>query len=315
MTQTTKLWLASSLLVLAAGPLQADNQKGSWSQLVDWPIIPIHAVMTPQGKILSFGTDELGNQGAQFSYDVWDPESGTGADSHNTLPNTLGVDSFCSAAIVMPETGDILMAGGDDRVNVNRGINDAPIFRVGTETLDRAPEMASARWYPTSTILANGDVLLSGGYDEFARAVPTPEIYSPSTNSWRSLLGASTAEYGYYYPRQWVAPNGKVFGYFESKKMFSMDTSGNGNLEFKGVMDVIGSPYDSTAVMYRPGKILHVSGSGVDANNQDYTNSAYQLDITNEDPILTKITDPNEKGRIWVNSVVLPNGKVFIRPS
>ena len=286
----------------------APQDEGSWSPVVDWPTIAIHSVMTPQGKIMNFGTDENGIQGAQFFYDVWDPALGTGSNSHNTLPNTLGVDSFCSAAVLMPETGNVLMSGGDNRPNggTNRGISDAPIYNTQTNALSRAANMNSARWYPTSTVLTNGDILLSGGRDSQNRAVNTPEVYSPATNQWRSLLGISTAGYSYLYPRQWVAPNGKVFGYTDDKKMYYMNPNGNGSLEPLGTLNIAGSPYKSAAVMYRPGKILQVGGDG------SISNDAAIIDINGASPSVRAITKPSESGRVWVESVVLPNGKVMI---
>jgi len=173
--------------------------------------------MTPEGKIMNFGTDKDGLQGASFFFDIWDPKLGTGASSHNTLPNSIGVDSFGSAAILLPETGNILMSGGDNRPNgqPNVGINDAPIFNTQSNSLSSAADMSFARWYPTSTVLANGNILITGGDDVQGRTVPTPEIYSPEDDTWTSLLGVSNdwGSRASFYPRQWVAPNGKVFGY------------------------------------------------------------------------------------------------------
>jgi hypothetical protein len=49
-----------------------------------WPIIPIHMALLPDGRVLSYGTDETGAAGAQFIYDVWDPKLGNGTNAHNT---------------------------------------------------------------------------------------------------------------------------------------------------------------------------------------------------------------------------------------
>jgi len=286
----------------------APQDEGSWSPVVNWPTIAIHSVLTPQGKVMNFGTNENGVQGAQFFYDVWDPKLGTGANSHSTLPNTLGVDSFCSAAVLLPETGDVLMSGGDNRPNggTNRGIDDALVYKTATNSLSRAADMQSARWYPTSTVLTNGDILLNGGIDTAGRTVTTPEVYSPATNTWRSLLGISTAGYSYPYPRQWVAPNGQVFGYTSNKKMYYMNPNGNGSLEALGTLNVTGNPYNSAAVMYQPGKILQVGGNG------SINNGAAVININGATPTVRAVTKPSQAGRIWVESVVLPNGKVMI---
>lgn len=302
------LGVATAFLLTLAQVQAAPQDEGRWTPVLDWPTIAIHSVLTPQGKVMNFGTDENGTQGAQFFFDVWDPELGTDTNSHNTSPNTLGVDSFCSAAVLMPETGNVLMSGGDNRPNggTNRGITDAPIFNTQTNTLSRAANMNSARWYPTSTVLNNGDILLSGGRDSEGRSVNTPEVYSPTTNQWRSLFGVSTADYFYFYPRHWVAPNGLVFGYTNDKKMYYMNPNGNGSLQSLGTLNVTGDPSVAAAVMYQPGKILQVGGSG------SITNGAAIIDINGATPTVRAVNKPKETGRVWVESVVLPNGKVMI---
>ena len=52
---------------------EADNVDGAWSALEDWPLIAIHAAITPDGRVLSYGTNPDGKQTGNFWYDVWDP--------------------------------------------------------------------------------------------------------------------------------------------------------------------------------------------------------------------------------------------------
>ena len=49
----------------------ADAQsKGLFGAPVTWPLIGLHAVLLPDGRVMSYGTDEQGQQGGQFVYDV-----------------------------------------------------------------------------------------------------------------------------------------------------------------------------------------------------------------------------------------------------
>ena len=59
--------------------------KGAWSAVGSWPLIPVHMVLMPDGRVMSYGTDGTGRQTGNFIYDVWD---GTGAIAagHMTLP-------------------------------------------------------------------------------------------------------------------------------------------------------------------------------------------------------------------------------------
>ena len=43
-----------------------------------WPVIAIHAVLLPDGRVLSYGTDGTGKQTGFFTYDVWDSAAGLG---------------------------------------------------------------------------------------------------------------------------------------------------------------------------------------------------------------------------------------------
>src|SRR6202011_5508950 len=86
-----------------------------------WPIIPLHIALLPDGRVLSFGTDQTGQQGAQLIYDVWDPKLGYGANAHTVLPNTTSTDIFCGAATLLGSgflqgsngSGNLLVTGGD----------------------------------------------------------------------------------------------------------------------------------------------------------------------------------------------------------
>lgn len=287
--------------------LENPGQAGRWSNVIDWPLIAVHSVLTPEGKVLSFGTTLEGTQGAHFHYDLWDPEVGTSQQSHLTLDNTLGVDSFCSAAVLMPESGNVLMAGGDARFGdaYNSGVVDAPVFNTDSATLTRAADMSFARWYPTATTLANGEILLTGGINGARQHAITPEIYSPETDQWRSLLGINTSAYGYMYPRQWVAPDGRVFG-ANWHSMYYMDTTGQGGLTSAGNLVDVSVGSGSTAVMYAPGKILQAGGTGSDGFG------AVTIDINSGAPVV-EVVEPMSEPRItWANSLVLADGSVLV---
>ena len=180
------------------------STSGSWSGVFSWPLIGIQSLVTPDGKILTYGTDQAGLQGAYKIYDVWDPITNT----HNTLPNKTGTDEFCGAAAIIPETGgEVLITGGDARPlgSVNTGVADTNIFDYKTDSLTPNPSgpMAFARWYPTLITLDTGQLLILGGRDLSGAGVGYPEIFTPG-NGWRTLTGAYIAEIangdGWYYP-------------------------------------------------------------------------------------------------------------------
>ena len=92
---------AIAAFCLAALPAGANNTVGAWSTVRSWPLIAVHAVLMPDGRVLTYGTSATGQQTAIFIYDVWDPSQGLDA-GHTTLPNMTAVDIFCSSQVVLP---------------------------------------------------------------------------------------------------------------------------------------------------------------------------------------------------------------------
>ena len=92
---------AAAAFLLAALPAGANNVSGAWSPVKPWPLIAVHAVLMPDGRVLTYGSTATGQQTAIFIYDVWDSAAGLDA-GHTTLPNTTGTDIFCSSQVMLP---------------------------------------------------------------------------------------------------------------------------------------------------------------------------------------------------------------------
>lgn len=138
---------------------------GYWGPVTPWPVLPAHAVVLPNGLVLTYGSDLYGNQGAQFNYSVWDPALGTGEAAHQVVPNATGTDLFCTAQSVLPQNGRVLLAGGDRRQQgeFNGAVQDVNVFDPGTRGLTRVASLRRPRWYGTQTMLPDGRVLTTAG--------------------------------------------------------------------------------------------------------------------------------------------------------
>jgi hypothetical protein len=107
--------------------------------------------------------------------------------------------------------GRILTVGGADPSP--RGIEDLWLFNPVTETWSQQPDTPLGRYYPTSTRLPDGTVLIAGGKEvDGSTNNPTVELYTPpaagAATGALSVVGAAhpTATY----PHQLVMPDGDL---------------------------------------------------------------------------------------------------------
>ncbi len=274
-------------------------QKGMWSPVYPWPLIAVHAVLMPDGRVLSYGTDGSGKQTGYFIYDVWDPSAGPGG-GHMTLPNGTLTDIFCGSQVVLPQSGaGVYLAGGDNWTGTsttNTGNNNSNIFSYTANTLTRGNNMNRARWYSSTTVLLNGEVYTQGG----SSGTDRPEIRAVD-GTFRLLSTADTSTLDFMYPRNFIAPDGRVFGYDSNGRMYYVDTNGTGAVT---LLSQFGSSYrgsDASAAMFRPGRILQFGGA---------SNGAIVIDITGGSPVVTPTQSMSSQRRL-VNATILPDGKVL----
>ena len=292
-------------------PVGGPNSQtaGVFGAVFTWPIIGIHAVLLPNGRVFSYGTDEQGRQGGQFVYDIWDPTQGTGALAHTVLPNTTGTDIFCSGQSIIRATGEVLITGGDLTVNGQRNYSNdrTTIFNPQVNTISAGSPMLYARWYPSVIPLTNGEMLILGGRDAPGTATtPTPEVYNPATG-WRTLWNASSdLAFGndplqaWYYPRAWQAPNGQVFVWGHDGNLFYMSPAGDGALTQLTQTTPESWNY-MPALMYAPGKVMSMR----------YAGKVVVIDINGQQPVVTEIA-PLSQARVWSNATVVADGKVLV---
>jgi galactose oxidase len=106
---------------------------------------------------------------------------------------------------------------------------------------------------------------------------------------------------------------GKVFHAGPSKQMNFFDPAGAGSFSAAGTRADDGDAMNGTATMYDVGKILTVGGAP-DYQDTNATKNAYAIDIsagTATAPTVRKLA-PMAFARAFHNSVVLPDGQVFV---
>lgn len=280
-----------------------DAAKGAWSSVFSWPLIGIHAVMTPTGKLLTYGTRTNGQQGAGFHYDVWDPSIGIGADSHTTLPNTTAVDAFCSSQMLLTR-GDVQLFGGDVDINgntTNTPNQDTLLFKPSNNSLTKIGRLQRPRWYSSAVMLPTGDVMIQGGTGGNDR----PEIRG-TDGTQRLLTGANTSGLASTYPKNFVGPDGLVFGIADNQ-MYRIDPSGNGTLTSLGALAGNARGSSATSAVYEPGKVMLIGGG----SGSYATNEVKLVDFRAATPVVTNAA-PMTYPRHLANASVMADGKVVV---
>ena len=305
---------AATSSTITLGALPAEATTGKWDAPVSWDIVPLHMSLLPTGKILAWGKYEAGTA-MMANPRLWDPAAGPPTSAVVVAADTM---LFCSGHAIMAD-GRVMVSGGhkaDDR-----GLDVTNIFDPFTERwVPGLPKMAKGRWYPTVTTLADGRMVTVAGRDTTSTEVLLPEIWE--NDRWVRLTGASLKLP--YYPRQFLAPNGKLFYAGERVKARWLDVdavtaSGRGRWSTAAGFTHLW-PYNrdyGSAAMYETGKVLVVGGGGnpgwstPDAKSGTPTATAETIDLNVTGPRWSS-TGAMRFARRHLNATILPDGQVLV---
>jgi galactose oxidase len=262
--------------------IAGSSTVGQWSAPALWPIVAVHLHLLYNGKVLAWG--KFGDP-----Y-VWDPATNT------FTAQPVGSNLFCSGHAMM-SNGRLFVAGG--HISDAHGLPDGNTYSPKYATWTSLPPMSFGRWYPTVTELPSGEMVVMAGKNQNGVIVTIPEVWSGT--AWRQLTTATRTLP--YYPRNFVAPNGKIFYAGEQRTTRYLTTSSTGS--WSTVADRLYGTRDyGAAVMYLPGKILYVGGGRTTA-----TAETIDLNVT---PATWKWTGSMAYPRRHLNATMLPTGEVLV---
>ena len=290
--------------------------QGQWSNVIAWPHIAIAAASLPDGRILTWASNE------KTAFPVADTFTHSAvfnpANNRFQTTNNPSHDMFC-AGISLLEDGTVLASGG------NPQLKNTSLFNSNSSSWVAGPLMNQERWYGTSLTLPNGEV-----FSTFARgANNSPEVYTPGVgwtdvpqasmaDLWneQNLVNASPSPANTSTDAQWfaymhVAPDGRVFHSGPTQTMHWYDTRGSGSVVNAGTR-LNGDRHRQfgSSVMYDVGKLL-VTGGNDQRLNPPSTATAMTINIGGSAPRVTS-TQPMKFSRVNHNAVVLPTGKVLV---
>ena len=125
-----------------------------------------------------------------FNSEIYDPATGTWTPTGQMGANGGGADS----AVLLPN-GTVMVTGGIADINGNPSA-EVQIYNPSTGNWwSYVPQLLSARYGHTATLLPNGTILVTGGYGN-GTTLASSEIYDPVTNTWRSTGSLKTSRSG-----------------------------------------------------------------------------------------------------------------------
>ena len=125
--------------------------------------------------------------------------------------------------------------------------NNSNLLDPASLSLTRGINMQRSRWYSSSITLTNGETFVMGG----SGGTDRPEIRG-ADGSFRLMSGINTSAVGTSFPRNFVAPDGRVFGYDPGNgAMYWINTSGTGTFTSAGSFNsgYTGGWYSSAAIL------------------------------------------------------------------
>ena len=278
--------------------LCAPPVDGDWSEPFSLPLIAIHAAMLPTGKVLLFSA-EHGVPGIHGW--IMDPVS----LALTNVPPPPPWNPDCAGHSFLPD-GRLLVAGGTLGFTPTRGPRTAYIFDSFTEAWIPVEDMRAGRWYPSNITLPDGRVITVSGLNHTNGAInPDIELWDPKgTNNWE-LLGQKTVP---VYPYLHVLSNGLVFRSGPDAQTETYNPISN-VWTFVAVRNVAGR-YEAPSVMLppNPDRIMVVGGNN---GSGQPVSSAEVIDLSAPTPQWTNLPPMNFR-RMEFNSVILPDGKIFV---
>jgi hypothetical protein len=287
--------------------------QGVWRTLPYlMPINPISATLLKTGEVLIVAgseSDASNNSPGAESYRtaVWDPK---GTTQSSIAVQHINYDVFCSGTVALPD-GRPLVIGGTSDYSF-KGDNRASIFDPATRQFSQTQSMVDGRWYATATALGHGRIMAFSGLSLTGGTNSTVEIYDVRNAGagWTSPVAAPFSPQ--LYPRMFLLPNGKVF--------YTGQGSG-GSTGHSWILDPVTGRWKKSAATtanrtygsavllpllppsYTP-KVMNFGGGN------PATPSTEIIDLSAASPNWTPGPSMST-GRIEMNAVILPNGKVL----
>lgn len=187
-----------------------DPATGAWSKTgtLNTPRDGFTATLLPNGEVLVAGGVDNADR-ALASAEVYDPIEGTWR-----YTGSFGGQRLFHAATRLAD-GRVLIVGGSNEDLFLTAVGYADIYDFAAGTWSGVEGLYTPRAQATATLLANGDVLVAGGFENFGpQTAPAPDhvssaladLFDPVTH-WRATAPMNARRYGH---SATLLPSGEV---------------------------------------------------------------------------------------------------------
>ena len=290
-----------SRAVAAADPAT----QGQWTTPFDMGGVAIHATLLHNDDVLIFQYVE---GAAGVDHTSWVGTWNWRSNATQEAPFLYHRDIFCAGHNVLAD-GRLFVAGGHDHNTPKKqdpiGVAEADLYDPIARSWTPVPSMQQKRWYPTNVGLPNGKTLVFGGHESPSVPSHTVEEYDATTNTMRTLPATATKPMGLY-PRMYLMANGKILRCGPQAGSLYFNTATNAWTK-AGKM-LYGSRSRGTVTLLPGAQQVLTAGGGA---NGSPTATVEILDTSRATPAW-RWTAPMTHARLLANSVVLPDGQVFV---
>ena len=310
--------------------------KGVWQVMpFNSPVRGIHAVVLKNGNVLlvaGSGNNPDAFAAGTFTTALYQPRTGTFIN----VPTPA--DLFCSGHVQLTD-GRVLIMGGNkdypaaDGSHGYEGLKVSYVFDPGTNSYQRVNDMSAGHWYPSATVMGNGDVISLGGLGEDSSGTVVTEYFSQSQQRWLGVNEAKqTWSFWGLYPSMVLMQDGRLF--YTGSHVFGNGLPGTGaSIYDYGANSITSVPGlqnkderdQSMSVLLPPAqdqRVLTIGGGNIETN-VDANRLTDLIDLKQATPsyrpgpllpsgLMTGgVPQSSTQGKMYVSAVILPDGKVF----
>ncbi len=273
------------------------------------------AIMTPGNTVLSSGVAVTVSPTVSTTYSVTVLNAaGTSATATSSIIVENGIVSVLSSQLSQYHApGSSMIRLGDGRVLILGGTSKvAELFDPTTNAFSNTGSMIVQRSAPAVVLLANGKVLVMGGYSNQVNypAIQSAELFDPATGIFTSTGNMTEARSG---PIAVVLANGKVLvaggirnsSYLQSADLYDPIA---GSFASTGLMNVPRA--DATATLLTDGNVLVAGGQNFGGGSYARLSSASIYNTASGS--WTSTSNSMNTARSEAKAVILSDGRVLI---